>query len=340
MRLIERYVTEVGRHLPLVRGRGDIQNELRSTLQDMLEDKARKAGRPADEAMEMDLLREYGAPDKVASSYNPMPYVIGPRMYPFYTMVLKIAVSVQAVVLLVLLGIRLATQPPLAGVDVLSGIGTGLAGVVSATISAFGMITLVFAIIERYAPSAEIKMDEDEKWDPASLLKEPEPEDVKMWEPVVEIVGTAIALSIFNFNRDWIGFYFLSDGRWSILPVLTDAFFRWMPLINITWVSEIVLNALLLQSGRWTVPTRLTAMAIKLMQIAIGFFLLTGPTILAITPESLQATGVFPPDAAQTLGTMAQQGVRSVIAVVMFVQGIDVVKMGVRLVRRSVPALA
>ena len=41
MRLIERYVTEVGRHLPLVRGRGDIQNELRSTLQDMLEDKAR-----------------------------------------------------------------------------------------------------------------------------------------------------------------------------------------------------------------------------------------------------------------------------------------------------------
>jgi hypothetical protein len=161
-----------------------------------------------------------------------------------------------------------------------------------------------------------------------------------MWEPVVEIVGTAIALSIFNFNRDWIGFYFLSDGRWSILPVLTDAFFRWMPLINITWVSEIVLNALLLQSGRWTVPTRLTAMAIKLMQIAIGFFLLTGPTILAITAESLQATGVFPPDAAQTLGTMAQQGVRSVIAVVMFVQGIDVVKMGVRLVRRSVPALA
>ena len=37
MNLINRYVTEVGRHLPLVMGREDIEKELRSTLEDMLE---------------------------------------------------------------------------------------------------------------------------------------------------------------------------------------------------------------------------------------------------------------------------------------------------------------
>src|SRR5512139_3391649 len=154
MKLIDRYVLEVGRRLPLVKGRNDIQNELRSTLEDMLEDRARKAGRPADEAMEMELLKEYGAPQKVASTYNPTPYLIGPRMFPFYTMVLKIALSVQATVLVVVLGIQLATQSPMAGQQFLGALGTGLGGLVSATVAAFGMITLVFAVLDRYVPAA------------------------------------------------------------------------------------------------------------------------------------------------------------------------------------------
>jgi len=70
MKLIDRYVTEVGKRLPLVRGRVDIEKELRSTLEDMLEDRAQKSGKPADEAMEIELLKEYGAPQKVAETYN------------------------------------------------------------------------------------------------------------------------------------------------------------------------------------------------------------------------------------------------------------------------------
>ena len=45
MKLIDRYVAEVGRRLPLVRGREDIEKELRSTLEDMLEDRAQKTAR-------------------------------------------------------------------------------------------------------------------------------------------------------------------------------------------------------------------------------------------------------------------------------------------------------
>ena len=48
MNLIELYVGEVGKRLPL-KGRKDIEAELRSTLEDMLEDRARKAGRPVED---------------------------------------------------------------------------------------------------------------------------------------------------------------------------------------------------------------------------------------------------------------------------------------------------
>jgi len=46
MNLIDRYVAEVGKHLLLVKGRKDIENELRSTLEDMLEERAQAAGKP------------------------------------------------------------------------------------------------------------------------------------------------------------------------------------------------------------------------------------------------------------------------------------------------------
>ena len=55
MNLIDRYVTEVGKHLPR-KNRVDIEAELRSTLEDMLEDRSKQTGRQADEALAAELL--------------------------------------------------------------------------------------------------------------------------------------------------------------------------------------------------------------------------------------------------------------------------------------------
>lgn len=341
MKLIDRYVTEVGRRLPLVRGRSDIEKELHSTLEDMLEDRARKAGRPADEAMELDLLREYGAPDSVAAAYNSMPWLIGPRILPMYLMVLKIVVSVVTTVLVILTGIQIAAASPMSAVDYLAALGKGLSGVLGALISTFGGITLTFAILERLMPESEFKLDEDEKWDPAVLVQQPEPDEVKVWEPILAIIFIAIVLSLFNFNQHLIGIYFQRAGKWEVLPVFSQAFFRMLPWINLTWIAEILLNALLLRSGRWDTTTRLVSIGIKIAQIVIGYFLLIGPSILTITPESLQASGVFgDPEAARLLGTMAQQGVRGLIALTIFLSGVDVVRQTFRLFRQRTLAIA
>jgi len=335
MNLIDRYVSEVGKHLPLVKGRKDIEKELRSTLEDMLEDRAQKSGRAADEAMEIDLLKEYGSPQEVAATYNPQPYLIGPRMFPFFLMVLKIVTLVVTIVLLVLTGVKIATMSPMAGPEFAKVIWDGLTGIVSAVIAAFGNIVLVFAILERFVPAAEFKMDEEKEWDPASLKKEPEPDEIKIWEPILAIVFTFIALSIFNYNPQLIGIYTVSGEKWSSIPVLTEAFFRWLPWINIGWIAEIILNGILLRTGRWNMSTRIFSIGIKIFQIVIGYFLLTGPSILAVTPASLRASGIFDTDAAQILGTMAQNGVRVLIGFIIFMTVIDVVKAIYKLITQS-----
>ncbi len=56
MELIDRYIKEIGKHLPQ-KNRADIEFEIHSTLEDMLDDRSQKAGRPVDEAMTVDMLK-------------------------------------------------------------------------------------------------------------------------------------------------------------------------------------------------------------------------------------------------------------------------------------------
>lgn len=327
MKLIDRYVTEVGKYLPLIKGREDIENELRSTLEDMLEDRAQKTGRPADKAMEVELLKEYGAPNKVAETYNPTPYLIGPRMLPMFIMILKIVIAAVTLGLTIATGIQIMTQSPMTAVELLKVIGEGILNIVSASIGVFGNIALVFALIERFAPVSEFKMDEEKEWDPASLMKEPEPDDVRPWGPILGIVFIFIALSIFNFNPQLIGVYNFDGEKWTSFPLFTDAFFHLLPLINIGWVAEIILNGMLLRSGRWDTSTRLVSIGIKVFQIVILFLLITGPAFLAITPESLKASGIFDDaEAAQTLGMLAQQGIRIALSLGIFGTVVEIIK--------------
>jgi hypothetical protein len=236
-------------------------------------------------------------------------------------------------------GIQIMTQSPMTTMELLKVIGGGLLNIVSASIGAFGNIALVFALIERFAPVSDFKMDEEKEWNPASLMKEPEPQDVKMWEPILAIVFTFIALSILNFNPQLIGIYYLEGNEWKVLPLLSEAFFRWLPLMNIAWVAEIILNGMLLRTGRWDTSTRLVSIGIKIFQIVIIALLITGPSILVITSGSLQ-TGGIPAEAAQTLSTLAQQGIRIVLGLAIFGTVVEIIKSAYKLIMQRSSANA
>ena len=102
---------EIGKKLPQ-KNRLDLQTEIRSTIEDMLEDRPKQTERPVDNTMIEEVLKEYGSPAKVAASYHPTRYLIGPQIYPFFMTVVKIVLGVLfAVTLEVFYGIITTTLP-------------------------------------------------------------------------------------------------------------------------------------------------------------------------------------------------------------------------------------
>src|SRR5574339_435863 len=161
MNLIDKYIAEVGKHLPR-RNRADIEAEIRSTLEDMLEER-KQGDSPADEATVMDLLKEYGSPREVAAKYKTHPYLIGPRLFPIFETVIKIVLAVVAGASLISLGVALA-KTGLTGPAFVTTLGEWFGGLMSGLIAAFGNVALVFAILERTG-AAEKFEKEFKEWD-------------------------------------------------------------------------------------------------------------------------------------------------------------------------------
>jgi hypothetical protein len=67
--VIESYVADVIRRVPL-KERNDIGFELHTLLTEMLDERAQEAGKPADDAMVLAMLREFGAPADLAARYR------------------------------------------------------------------------------------------------------------------------------------------------------------------------------------------------------------------------------------------------------------------------------
>lgn len=273
MNLINRYVSEVGKHLPLVMGREDIEKELRSTLEDMLEERAEKEGRAADEAMEVELLKEYGAPQKVAETYNAHPYLIGSRIFPFFLMILKISIFGVLVGMSVVTIIELITEITGGGFDYVQIVLQGFGRMFSVSMSAFGYIVLAFAIIERYVPDFKVDFEEQQEWDPTSLTKEPAPHSIKRGELIAEIVFTIVGLAFLN--------WFLQ------LPIFSDEFRKLIPWIIGLCFAEILLDVYLLRNAVWTTGTYLTKILIEAVNMVIVFIILRAPEMLGITAQAL-----------------------------------------------------
>ncbi len=280
MNLIDRYVTEVGKYLPR-KNRLDIEAELRSTLEDMLEDRSQQTGRPADEALASELLQEYGAPRKVAATYQTHPYLIGPRMFPTYTLVLKI------VLFAVTLGLSIATivsvvSSTMTSPELLSALGEFVASLVSALLAAFGNVTLVFAILERVMPVSEF--EEKEKWTPAELTKEPEPNQVKTGERIASIIFTLAGLMVLNFYPQILSIWMIENGNFVPLVTLSEAFFHFLPWINLSGILTVALDIWLLRQGNWNTAARWAHIGLQLFGIGIVIALLRTPNLLAINP--------------------------------------------------------
>ncbi len=325
MNLIDRYVTEVGKYLPRSQ-RADIEKELKSTLEDMLEERNQAPVR--DEAAVNALLKEYGEPRKVEESYIGPRYLIGPRLYPTFELVLKIVLTVLFAVALAGLAFSLL-RSTLSGPEFLKALGQWALDLFGGLISAFGNIVLVFAILERVLPAKELEK-EAAAWDPADLAKEPDPDRVSYGEQITGIFFLLLFLILFNLYPEVIGFGFFDENKWVFIsPILSDAFFDYLPWINLLMLLQIGFSVYLLRCGRWNTGLRLLNILLEVAGIALAVMMLRGPALIALKAEQLAGTPLQ--DSAQLFVTLGNLIPLLVLTIVIIVSTIEVGQMIYRL---------
>ncbi|MCG2787884.1 MAG: hypothetical protein L6461_22570 [Anaerolineae bacterium] len=322
MNLIDRYIQHVGKHLP-EKSREDLKREIRSLVEDSLEDRSRELGRKVDTAMTVDVLKEFGRPEKMAASYTPERYLISPRLYPIFWLVVRIVMTVLFAIMLVKLFIGI-TQVDANFVQLIIQTVTGFA---SGAISALGNIVIVFAVIQYFAPDLSKELDKDDDWDPLKMEKIEDEDQVSRVEQAFGITFSVIGLAVFNFFPELLGFGATSNGEWIFLPALSEAFFTYLPWINLLWGAEIILSLFLLIQGQWQTATRWVSIAIKIMTVGLAGFMLAGPSLVGLNLQDMVASGIgFTLETATRLVSLFKQVVTVTLALIIVLDGFSIVK--------------
>lgn len=280
MDLIDRYVNEVGVHLP-ANLRADVEAELRSLLTDSLDERARSAGRAPDDALAADVLRAFGRPRDVAARYAPQArYLVGPGLYPGYVIAVKIMVAAIAVVTLVLMALgRYHHEGDLSMVQpLIRAAGSFLSG----TFFNLSLLTLAFAIVER---AMQTRGQTGQQWDPAKLPPVNDPDRVSYFGRVFMLWALAAVVLLFNVFPPWVAIVMIHNTEVRTIPLLLPAFSRYLPILNVFWAAAFVLNLVVLRHGRWRPSTRWADLGLTVLNAVVLVVIITGPPVFEYDPQ-------------------------------------------------------
>jgi hypothetical protein len=330
--LIDRYLAAVRDILP-AKQRKDTITEIRSLIQDALDDHSKAEGRPPDDEMMAAVLKQFGSPEKIVAPYLPEKYLIGPHLFPAFITVLQIALPIIAALSLV--GFWVGYNP-LASITVsetVTNIIKSLGNAMSSVVQAFGNIVLIFAILQWVLPEFKLATKEKE-WDPHSLKAISKPDKIKRGELITEIFFSLVGLIIFTFYLDRIGIYNFIDNIWTFTPILTSAFNAYIPWLDLFWVLTILLNAFLLRKGSWQIGTRLFSILMSIFSIALAASFMTNIQYLYTLKGALGQLG-----GVGILQSLLNQILIVVFVIVIIVNLVRIVQMTWRLLKAN-PTLA
>lgn len=185
MVLLPRYLHAVRAQLPKAHA-DDIIAELSDSIQSRMEEKAAEVGRALTLDEEAEILQGYGPPLIAASRYWKQQYLIGPGLLPFYWQTLKISLLVM-----LMLNVAVDGVVGIAKADAISAFVNFWGTIWGTIFIVSGIITIVFALIERYQPK-----DTAVKWNPRTLPA--------VREERVPRIGSAIELVINGAVAIWL----------------------------------------------------------------------------------------------------------------------------------------
>jgi len=270
---MERYIYAVTKRLP-VKQRADIERELRSIIEDMMEQDQESSQEDKVKAA----LLELGDPILLANNYRENKrYLIGPQNFENYLLVLKIVLGA------VFIGISVAT---LVGsifsqeVNVVQTIIAYFGTVFSAMLQAFVWVTLGFGISEYYGVRAT-SSDKDD-WSIADLPSIPEKKAIiPRLEPIAAIIFSTIFIVIFWSSLHLVAAYFHTEqAGWVIIPVFNVEVFRSYGLLVVgIFMVGILKEILKLISGRWTLRLSLLVSALTGVSLLLTIILFSNKGI-------------------------------------------------------------
>jgi hypothetical protein len=262
MSLIDRYVAEVGKYLP-EKDRSDIEKEIRSMLEDMVEERGHQPVRSTEEQMITETLEELGDPRLLAERHTPpRQYLIGPGWYDVYLVTLRrvlfTALPVFAAVTIIL---TLAVNP----LDFMNAVGKALAGAFNIGVQIFFWITLVFVIMERSdAIPRESLTAGTGKWTTAQLPELPQKQQISIAESLMNIV-------FIIFIMAWVALPAilsrLQGENGSVQFINPDLWNFWLPLLFVILALTLIHEIYKLNIGNWIRPLMITNVILCLISI-------------------------------------------------------------------------
>jgi hypothetical protein len=270
--LIDRYVHQVGLYVR-PQERAEIEAELRSQIQDQLEDRYGATPTATDIAT---LLKQFGDPKLMAASYGGEQYLVGPALYPWMMMVLRLGLPLLPTVVVIanVLGAILSSE----GTNLLGLLVGSLFTAIQAALIFVAIVVLIFAILQH---SGEELPKAKNNFDPSSLPLVDDPGAVERSESSIAIaVATLFAIAILYFIQvGGITLRFDLNNRGEVLPAPV----LWLVVWLLTQIVTIVLNIVALLHQRWTVATMLAQILTHLGGLIALYFAVFMPILERIT---------------------------------------------------------
>ncbi|HUL15350.1 MAG TPA: hypothetical protein VLV88_05090 [Terriglobales bacterium] len=321
MELLERYLQAVKFWLPK-KQQDDILAELKEDIASEIEEKETGLGRKMTGAEIEALLKKRGRPMMVAMRFRPKGYLIGPTLYPMYTLVLKIAILCYVVpwALAGLVLLFFGSSHPLG--EVVGGLWGSLWGTLAFQ---FSIITLVFAALEQ----CNAKGGYLENWNPGALPKvrpARDPYRVARTGSLVEIVMSLIFLAWWIKMPQGFPFAWGLDKagiHWAWGSVWQDFHHHFFYLVIVLTLINVCVAVVNLIRPYWTRPTLVIRGTINASVATMAYFV-----VRAHWPEMksewILLTGTHPAVAqAEMLSRWTNLSIYSALAISTVVAGIQ-----------------
>lgn len=273
--LTARYVHAATRFVQSESERTELKLELRERIEDTVA--ALEAGGMDHEAAERQALTDLGDPLRLSAEYRQKPaHLIGPRYFYAWLRLLILVVAIAAPIVLVInVLVSISDQAPV-GEIIASAFGNAF----GVAIQIAFWVTLIFAIVERVAPTAA------DSWNPDMLPQLPTGSGSnRRSDLIASLVFLTIAAALLVWQQ--IGSPFFEDGE--RVPVLDPTLWvPWFWLVLALLVAE-AFHAFWVYRDGWTWPATIVNAV-----LGIAFAAIVVPPLLQdrlLNPELVDLLG-------------------------------------------------